>query len=170
MFRNWWHSTMFEFCKHKSIEKCNFQSRHIGRLLKIDVLKRVYNSTKIFYFEYVYSKTFPENWDSKQSFFVLILTTAKKIFFFRNKPFLFFKIGSWNFQHLFKNEFRETSQNFNSIRQPREKMLITIVWMSWMSWNFVRFHKIYFQTDAESFSFLSWKTKSFIHKKIFFWP
>ena len=29
--------------------------------------------------------------------------------------------------------------------------------MSWMSWNFVRFHKIIFQTDAESFSFVSWK-------------
>ena len=43
---------------------------------------------------------------------------------FRNKTFLFFKIGSWNFQHLFKNEFHETSQNFNSIWQPREKMYV----------------------------------------------
>ena len=33
---------------------------------------------------------------------------------FRNKTFLFFKIESWNFQHLFKKEFREISQNFNS--------------------------------------------------------
>ena len=38
-------------------------------------------------------KTVPENWVSKQSFFVLILTT----------------------------KFHETSQNFNSIRQPIEK-------------------------------------------------
>ena len=75
-----------------------------------------------------------------------------KKYFFRNKTFLFFKIESWNFQHLFEKEFRETSQNFNSIRQPIEKMKITIVWISWMSWNFVRFHKIQFQTDAESFS------------------
>ena len=42
-----------------------------------------------------------------------------------------------------------------------KKMKITIVWMSWMSWNFVRFHEILFQTDAETFSFLSWKTKKF---------
>ena len=34
----------------------------------------------------------------------------------------------------------------------------------WLSWNF----EILFQTDAESFSFLSWKTKSFIPKKNIF--
>ena len=36
--------------------------------------------------------------------------------FFRNKTFLLFKMESWNCQHLFKNEFRDSSQNFNSIR------------------------------------------------------
>ena len=41
--------------------------------------------------------------------------------FLRNKTFLFFKTGSWNFQNLFEKEFRETSQNVNSIRQPIEK-------------------------------------------------
>ena len=90
-----------------------------------------------------------------------ILTYLETMTFFRNKTFLFFKIESWNFQHLFEKEFRETSQNFNSIRQVIEKIEMTIVWMSWMSWNFVRFHEILFQTDAESFSFLSWKTKKF---------
>ena len=82
-------------------------------------------------------------------------------FFSRNKTFLFFKIESWNFQHLFEKAIRETSQNLNSIRQLIEKMKITIVWISWMSWNFVRFHEIQFQTDTESFNFLSWKTKKF---------
>ena len=99
----------------------------------------------------------------------LKIRTANSIFWislgiFRDyslKTFLFIKIENWNFQHLFEIEFRETSQNFNSIRQLIENMKITIVWMSWMSWNFVRFHKILFQTDAESFSFLSWKTKKF---------
>ena len=52
---------------------------------------------------------------------------------------MFFKIENWNFQNLFVKEFCETSQNFNSIRQPIEKMKITIVWISCMSWNFVRF-------------------------------
>ena len=36
---------------------------------------------------------------------------------FRNKTFLFFKIESWNFQHLFEKKSCEPSQNFNSIRQ-----------------------------------------------------
>ena len=34
-----------------------------------------------------------------------------------------------------------------------------------MSWNFTRFHKILNQTDAKTFSFLSWQKKSFIPKK-----
>ena len=85
-----------------------------------------------------------------------------KNIFFRNKNFLFLKIKkSWKIQDLFEMEFRETSQNFNWIRQWIEKMKITIVWISWMSWNFARFYEILFQTDAESFSFLSWKTKKF---------
>ena len=41
--------------------------------------------------------------------------------FFRIKTFLFIKTDSWNFQNLFEKEFHETSQNFNSIRQPIEK-------------------------------------------------
>ena len=68
---------------------------------------------------------------------------------------MFFKMETWNFQHL----FCKTLQNFNSIRQPIEDMKIAIVWISWMSWNFVRFHEILCQTDAKSFSFLSWKRK-----------
>ena len=48
----------------------------------------------------------------------------------------------------------ESWWNFNSIRQPIEKMSewVEILW---------DFTKIYFQTDAENFSFLSWKTKKF---------
>ena len=34
---------------------------------------------------------------------------------------MLFKIESWNFQKLFEMEFRETSINFNSIRQSIEK-------------------------------------------------
>ena len=43
--------------------------------------------------------------------------TAKNIY----KTFLFFKIECWHFQNQFEKEFRETSQSFNSIRQPIEK-------------------------------------------------
>ena len=42
-----------------------------------------------------------------------------KLYFFRNKTFLFFKIESWQIQHLFEKEFRETSQNFNSFSSFR---------------------------------------------------
>ena len=38
-----------------------------------------------------------------------------------NKTFLFFKIEGGNFQVQFEIEFRETLQNFNSIRQPIKK-------------------------------------------------
>ena len=44
----------------------------------------------------------------------------RKNIFFRNKTFLFFKVESWNFQHLFEKEFRETSQNFNSFSSFRQ--------------------------------------------------
>ena len=37
-------------------------------------------------------------------------------------------------------------------------------------WNFERFHENIFQTDAESFSFLSWKTGKFFTKNIFLKP
>ena len=90
--------------------------------------------------------------------------------FFRNKTFLFFKIESWNFQHLFEKEFHKTSQNFNSIRQWIEKTEIKIVWMSQISWNFVRFHEIIFQRDAKVSVFYLEKQKSFIPKKIWFRP
>ena len=72
--------------------------------------------------QHVISKTFTDNWVSKQSFIVLILKNGLKIIFFRNKTFLFFKVESWN--------FREISQNFNSIGQPIEKFL----------WGFTKFY------------------------------
>ena len=65
-------------------------------------------------------KTFWKIESVNKAFFVLILTTAWN-FFFRNKTFLFFKIESWNFQVQFEIEFRETLQNFNSIRQLIKK-------------------------------------------------
>ena len=49
-----------------------------------------------------------------------------KKYFFRNKTFLSFKIGSWNFQHLFEIEFHETSQNF--------KLLFSIFFYQFSDW------------------------------------
>ena len=80
-------------------------------------------------------------------------------FFFRNKTFLFFKIESWNFQHLFEKVFRETSQNFNSIRQRIQKIKIKIVWMNWMPWIF------FFKQMLKVSAFYLEKQKSFIPEK-----
>ena len=72
--------------------------------------------------------------------------------------------------HLFEKEFHETSQNFNSIRQPIEKLEIKIV-LSWMSWNFERFHElIFFKWMLKVSAFYLEKQKSFIPKKIWSKP
>ena len=79
--------------------------------------------------------------------------------FFRNETFLLVKIESWNFQHLFDLGFRETSQNFCLFRQHSEDIFFYFFLVG-ISRNFVRFHEILNQTDAENFSFLSWQTKN----------
>ena len=73
--------------------------------------------------------------------FGFILGVWLKNFFFRNKTF-FFKIESWNFQHLFEIEFLETSQNFNSSSLFRQFLFSFFLSVVWLSWSFVRFHKI----------------------------
>jgi predicted nucleic acid-binding Zn finger protein len=118
-----------------------------------------YQSVCIYLTIYIYGTCVAEIFDpiNEKAKPPLKIRTAKAIFwiylggtyglknnFFRNKTFLFFKIGSWNFQHLFEIKFRETSQHFNSLSLFKN-----------------RFHKIQFQKDAESFSILSWKTKKF---------
>ena len=40
----------------------------------------------------------------------------------------------------------------------RQLLFLILLLVVWLSWNFVRFHKILFQTDAESFSSLSLKS------------
>ena len=89
-----------------------------------------------------------------------------KFFLLGIKLFLFFKIESWNFQYLFEIEFREVSQNFKSFSSFKQLFYSIFLSVVWMSWNFVRFHEILFQSDAESFSFQSWKTKKIFLKDI----
>ena len=75
------------------------------------------------------NNTFTENLDSK-CHLLAYLETMAWTYLLGIKLFLFLKIASWNFQHLFEKEFHETSQNFNSIRLQIEKMEIKIAWMS----------------------------------------
>ena len=83
-----------------------------------------------------------------------------KNIFFRNKTFFLFqdrklklsasvwKMISWNL----------TKLQLIQLIQFLFSFCLSVVWLSW---NFVRFHEIIFQTDAENFSILSWKTKKF---------
>ena len=62
------------------------------------------------------NKTFTENWVGKQSFFCFDIDNGlKNIFVFQDRK-----------QKLSVKEFRESSQNFTSIRQLIEKMKITL--------------------------------------------
>ena len=72
------------------------------------------------------------------------------------KPFYFFKIESWIFQHLFEIEFFETSQNFNSFRSFKQLLFSFFSWCLielkfcevsasvWKKilWNLAKFHLI----------------------------
>ena len=88
----------------------------------------------------VLSKTFTETWDSKFCWnsFGLFRDCGLNLIFYRNKTFLFFKIESWNFQHLFEKKIREALKNFNSFRQ-------FLFFNVWLSWNFVRIRNFFFK-------------------------
>ena len=83
-----------------------------------------------------------------------------KICFAGINLFCFFKIESWNFQHLFEIEFRETSQNFNSYGSFRQ-LLFSFFIGCLIELKFCKVSRFFFQSDAKSFSFLSWKTEKF---------
>ena len=79
--------------------------------------------------------------------------------FFRNKPFLFVKIESWNFQQLFVLGFRETLQNFSLFRQTFRWQFSTGNKSCPNELKFVKFHEMKNQKDAKNFRFLSWQRK-----------
>ena len=82
---------------------------------------------------------------------------------------MFFKIESWNFQHLFEKEFRETSQNFNSFSSFRKILFSFFLWVVWLSWNFVRFHEFFSSNRCLKFQLSILKNKKVLFlKKIFF--
>ena len=60
------------------------------------------------------------------------------------------------------------SQNFKLFSSFRQSLFSFFLSVVWLIYNFVRFCEFIFQTDAKFFSFLSWKLKRFIPKRIFF--
>jgi len=62
---------------------------------------------------------------------------------FRNKTFLFVKVESWNFQHIFDLGFREPLQNSMGSKSCPNELKICEV------------SEIQYQRDAENFRFLS---------------
>ena len=68
----------------------------------------------------------------------------------RSKPSLQIRTASaifWIYLCIFKIEFRETSQYFNSFSSFIQLLFSFFQSVVWLRWNFVRFHKI-LQTDA----------------------
>ena len=84
--------------------------------------------------------------------------------FLGKKTFLFFKIESWNFPHLFEKEFRETSQNFNSFSLFRQLLFSFFISVE-ILWGFTKF---YFKQMLKVSAFYLEKQKSFIPKKNIF--
>ena len=82
----------------------------------------------------------------------------------KNKTFLFFKIESWNFLHLFEIKSCETSQNFNSFSWFRQ-LLFSFFYPSsdWVEilWGFT---KLFLKKILKDSVFYL-KTKSFIQNK-----
>ena len=81
---------------------------------------------------------------------------------------LFVKIESWNFQHLFDIESRDTSQNFSSFSSYIPSVYTDNFYFDFFLYGLSvwaeilwGFHKIQNQTDAKNFSCLSSKTKKF---------
>ena len=77
-----------------------------------------------------------ENWVSKQNF-LFWYWLWPKTFFFRNKTFLFFKIESWNFQHLFENgmkfnkfQLNRKNENNNCLNELNEMKFCEASWNS----------------------------------------
>ena len=76
------------------------------------------------------------------------------------------KISRWVTFTSVWNRFSWTLTKFQFIQLIRTIVIFIFLSVVWLSWNFVRFHKILFHTDAESFSFLSWKAKKNIFRPL----
>ena len=94
---------------------------------------------------------------------------------FRNKTFSFFKVESWNFQHLFEIGFRETSQvkSFSLFRQLLFSIFLSVFWLkfcevsrnSFRNWSLFaviqpKIHNTDKRTDLWSRDFIIWKINS----------
>ena len=64
-------------------------------------------------------------------------------------------------QHIYWSSCYCEDSNFNSFSLFRQFLFPFFLSIVLLSWNFVRFQKFHFQTDAENFSFLSWKIRKF---------
>ena len=91
-----------------------------------------------------------------------ILLIWLKLYIFRN--ILFFKIESWNFQHLLDIQFHKT---YKIWAYNNNFYYIFFLWVVSLRWNFLRFHEILNQINANNLSCLFDKQKKNIPKKIY---
>ena len=82
--------------------------------------------------------------------------------FFRNKSFLFVKIESCEiFSICLIEDFVKPCKISAHSDKHSDDIFLWGIRVVQMNWNFVRFHEIINQRDAEHFRFLSWQTKKF---------
>ena len=87
---------------------------------------------------------------------------------FRTKTFMFSKIESWNFQHLFWNWILRNLTKFQ-LNQTIDKKNENNNCLNELC-AFVKFHEILYKQMLKVSAIYLEKQKSFIPKKIFFWP
>ena len=90
-----------------------------------------------------------ENWDGTLHLLDVSWRYVLKNIFFRNKTFFF-------------QEPHKISTHLPYSDKCYFHLFLSVVWLSW---NLARFHEIKFQTEPESFSFLSWKKPLSISKQ-----
>ena len=107
------------------------------------------------------TKSFPKNWNSKAPSDGTVLSIKRllpKLYFFMHKTFLFLKIVSWNFQHLFKKYFTQLTK-FQLIQ------LIQTIFISIFSIHFLIELKFCEVSQNSVSAFYIEKQKSFIPRK-----
>ena len=84
---------------------------------------------------------------------------------------MFYQIKSWNFQHLFEKEFRETSQNFNSFSLFRQLLFSSFFISCLIELKFCKVSRNSISNWTWKFQLSILKNKKVLFlKKIFFWP
>ena len=87
-----------------------------------------------------------------------------KNIFFRNKTFFVFQDRKLKLSASVWKRILWNLTKFQLIQLIQQLLFPFFLSVVWLSWNCMRFHQFFFLTDAENFSFLSWKKVLFLKK------